>query len=209
LAGRVVRGETFPRRLSLRQLDSGGELLEDVLGVFDSRNRQVAPATLDAGVRVSSGGGLAIGLGARNLIPMSFPFADGREIRFEPQVRAGFAWAPESMPWLNLALDADLTVNASGALPDARSRQLGGGVAVRRALGALTGALRGGAFTGLLFDELEVVYTAGVEIEHLGWFIAAQGHIAPERVGIEVGSGSTRFPQSLGGRVAAGWRVRF
>lgn len=212
LAGRVLQGRTFLRRLNFREIEDGRQVLGEVFDSFDSRVRESTRMTVDAGLTYSPREWLTLGLSGRNLVPVSFPFRDGRDFDLEPQARAGLSLQPASLPWLKLMMDGDLTKNSTDTAPGFESRILGGGVEITTWIRKAALSLRGGTFVNLASEELGQVYTAGLELRYGAFFVSAEGHVTADNVDIESASIETSrrdFPERLGGSVAMGFELWF
>lgn len=212
IAGRLLQGRTFLRRINFREIEDGGQVLGEVFDSFDSRTRESTRMTMDAGLTYSPQEWVTLGLSGRNLVPVSFPYSDGGDFDLKPQARAGLSLQPTSLPWLKLMLDGDLTKNSSAAAPGYESRILGGGIEVTTRFRDAAFILRGGSFVNLASELLGQVYTAGAELHYGAFFVSIEGHVTADNVDIESASIETSrrdFPERLGGSVAMGFNLWF
>jgi hypothetical protein len=170
--------------------------------------------TIDLGVVVSPLPFLTVGLSAKNLVPVEFGFAGTSEsFGVDPQFRLGVGVS--ALGFLRFGVDVDLLETSLDDLVEGlKSRYLGGGVEFDLGGDLLGLKLRTGGFTDLSAGDSAPVWTAGIGLKFLGFFLDLNGQVAFSRVEVESsseadGSGSTRLPQRMSGSVALGFEVSF
>jgi len=179
---KALKGETRYRKYSIRDLEEGEDLIEDITEKENTKTTTQFDA--DLGILYTPFEIVSVGLMAKHLASPEFEFVSGSgadPIKLEPQVRLGVALRPFS--WLTLAADADLTTNDSEILQGYESRQVCVGGELK--LGFL--ALRAGGYKNIESDESSLVYTAGLglRIWKLGFDIS--GAMAADEQ--EIGTG--------------------
>lgn len=203
---RLLYGETFIRRFTLREIDGGVKLIGEVFDSFSQRTKTGVRVTADASVMVDPVPWLTLAISGRNLAPVAFDFSDGREFALDPQVRGGLTIRPRS--WLTLALDMDITRNRSDALPGISWQQAGVGMEIAAGWRRLRWALRGGVWTDLGDSGIDAVYTAGVELGSGEWFVALSGYVTGHNVDVEsasVNASADDFPERAGVNLSVGF----
>jgi len=154
---KALEGETRYRKYSMRDLQKGEELIDDI--TEDKNTKKTTQFDADIGILYRPFKRISVGLMAKHLASPEFEFAPGSDVapvKLEPQVRLGVALRPFKS--LILAADTDLTTNESEILDGYKSRQVGVG-AEWTPFGFL--ALRGGGYKNIESDETGWVYTAG------------------------------------------------
>ncbi|NVM26051.1 MAG: conjugal transfer protein TraF [Desulfobacterales bacterium] len=183
---KALEGETRYRKYSMRDLEEGEELIEDI--TEEKNTKRTTQFDADIGILYTPFERLSLGITAKHLASPEFDFAaesSADPIKLEPQVRLGAALRPFKS--LILAADTDLTTNESEILDGYKSRQVGVG-AEWKPFGFI--ALRVGGYNNIESDETGWVYTAGLglRIWKLGFDVS--GAMAAEEQ--EIGSGEDR-----------------
>jgi hypothetical protein len=207
-------GETFRTRLALEELENGQDLLGELFKNFGENVERTSRMTIDLGVVVSPLPFLTVGLSAKNLVPVEFGFAGTSEsFGVDPQFRLGVGVS--ALGFLRFGVDVDLLETSLDDLVEGlKSRYLGGGVEFDLGGDLLGLKLRTGGFTDLSAGDSAPVWTAGIGLKFLGFFLDLNGQVAFSRVEVESsseadGSGLTRLPQRMSGSVALGFEVSF
>lgn len=183
---KALEGETRYRRYSMRDLQRGEDLIDDISE--DENTKKTTQFDADIGILYRPFKKISVGLMAKHLASPEFEFASGSgvaPVKLEPQVRLGVALRPYKS--LTLAADTDLTTNESEILEGYESRQLGVGVEWRP-FGFL--ALRGGGYKNMESDETGWIYTAGLGLRFWKLAFDFSGAMAAEEQ--EIGSGDDR-----------------
>lgn len=183
---KALEGETRYRKYSMRDLEEGEKLIEDI--TEEKNTKRTTQFDADIGILYTPFERLSLGITAKHLASPEFDFAaesSADPIKLEPQVRLGAALRPFKS--LILAADTDLTTNESEILDGYKSRQVGVG-AEWKPFGFI--ALRVGGYNNIESDETGWVYTAGLglRIWKLGFDVS--GAMAAEEQ--EIGSGEDR-----------------
>ena len=183
---KALEGETHYRKYSMRDLEKGEDLIDDIT---DEKNtKTTSQFDADIGILYTPFEKLSLGLTAKHLASPEFEFAAGSgvdPVKLEPQVRLGVALRPFRS--LTLAADTDLTTNESDILDGYKSRQLGVGLEWMP-FGFI--ALRVGGYNNMESDETGWVYTGGLglRIWKLGFDVS--GAMAADEQ--EIGAGDDR-----------------
>ncbi|MBN1417173.1 MAG: hypothetical protein JXP34_00255 [Planctomycetes bacterium] len=197
---KLVYGITQVSSLRLRTLEDGSDVVEEL---FDDDDRKESwRFDVDAGVTVYPFDFLAVGVAGRHLAQPRFDAAGG-DYEVDPQVRAGIALFPTG--WLTLALDCDMTRNASEGLPGYASQVIGAG-AEFRLFGSL--ALRAGVSKNLVGAESPVLH-AGLGLDVWGFHLEAAGCSALDTQPIETDGSSVRIPEHMGASLLVGLEAPF
>jgi len=197
---KMVYGITQVSSLRLRTLEDGSGVVEEL---FDDDDRKESwRFDADAGVTVHPFEFLSVGIAGRHLAQPRFD-AVGGDYEVDPQVRAGVAFFPTS--WLTLALDCDVTRNASEGLPGYASQIAGAGAEF---LLFRTLALRAGISKNLANAESPVVH-AGLGLDLWGFHIEAAAESALDTQPIETDGSDVRIPEHLGASVLLGVEATF
>jgi hypothetical protein len=117
---KIVKVDTYDYSFSGRDLD-------DIDIDLDQGERNDTGVNVDIGVAKDFGNGWVAGLSVRNLIPQEYDTAEGNQFKLDPMARAGVAFRPQSLQWITLAADLDLTENDPAGL-DSETQFLGVGV---------------------------------------------------------------------------------
>jgi hypothetical protein len=148
--------------------DGVGDRIRDDLK--DRNRRRTTKFNMDFGVRATPLEWLALGLAARNVIPMDLAYAGpGGPIHVDPQIRAGLMVRP--LGFLKLGVDVDLRENESPVLPGYTMRHFGAGVEFD--LPVLK--LRVGYDENLAFAKDHGRLTAGIGLDFFGYFLLDLG----------------------------------
>jgi len=183
---KALEGETRYRKYSMRDLEKGEDLIDDIT---DEKNtKTTSQFDADIGILYTPFEKLSVGLTAKHLASPEFEFVSGSgqdPVKLEPQVRFGVALRPFKS--VTLAADTDLTTNESEILDGYKSRQVGVGLEWRP-FGFI--ALRVGGYNNMESDETGWIYTGGLglRIWKLGFDVS--GAMAAEEQ--EIGSGEDR-----------------
>ena len=183
---KALEGETRYRKYSMRDLQKGEKLIDDI--TEDRNTKKTTQFDADIGILYRPFKRISVGLMAKHLASPEFEFAPGSgvaPVKLEPQVRLGVALRPFRS--LTLAADTDLTTNESEILDGYKSRQVGAGVEWRP-FGFL--ALRGGGYKNIESDETGLVYTAGFGLRLWKFAFDLSGAMAAEEQ--EIGSGDDK-----------------
>jgi hypothetical protein len=208
-----VIGETFVKRIELRDIQDGRDIWEDILTEFKGSRRRTNRFNVDLGVSVAPIPWLTVGLSARNLLPMEFDFQEPalvEKYRTHTQYKAG---AGVSLGGIFRAeIDADLRKLGLDQLRDVRSQLVSAGAELN--LFTIL-KIRAGVYGDLAMKSPKTVVTLGVGISLFGYVkVDVFGQIAATRDQIEQasqfnGSGSDFIPSRAGAGATAGVNLKF
>jgi len=183
---KALEGETRYRKYTMRDLERGEDLIDDI--TEEKNTKKTSQLDADIGILYTPFERLSLGLTAKHLASPEFEFAAGSgadSIKLEPQVRFGVGL--RAFRWLILAADTDLTTNESEILDGYKSRQVGLGAELKPFSFI---ALRVGGYKNLESDETGWVYTAGLGLRI--WKLGLDVSYAQAAKEQEIGAGEDR-----------------
>jgi hypothetical protein len=177
---KLMFGTTFRERFDL--LDAGPIDIVEGFVNLDGTDSELSWG-IDLGLMVRPCEWLTFGVVGRNLNSPRFNLKVDGGFELEPQARFGLAITP--IERLTLALDVDLTRNASQVIEGLRSRQLGVGAEYILPIRKFWVAFRAGGYTDLQSDvNNDWAITAGLALGYGGFSLELGGGASLEDVGV-------------------------
>ena len=170
--------------------------------------------SIDLGVTVRPLDFLTIGLVGRNLLPAEFEYTGTSDsFTLDPQIRLGVGITTFGI--LNIAFDIDLLeTNLDVLINGQRQRYFGGGVEIDLGGDLLGVKIRAGGSIDLAAADANPLWSLGLDLKFLGFFLNVNGQMATSTVSVESastvnGTESVSIPEQLSGSLTLGFEVSF
>ena len=209
---KYMHGTTFNKFVRYNDIDSGGDLVDDLA---NANNRETThTVSLDLGLLVKPYDWLRFGLTARNVTSPEFDLArdpsnpTGKsKLTLDPQVRAGAAvWV---LPNWVVAFDADLTTNESELLDGYESQIVSLGTEFRIPIGPVAFALRGGAYVNAASENADAIaLTGGLGVDFLGFNLDVAVGASPKTEEVEAAN-NEKIPSRFNASAMLSYRQEF
>ena len=207
-------GETFRTEIPLDQLEEGNALLDELLESVGQNGKKTTRMSIDLGVTVRPLDFLTIGLVGRNLLPAEFEYSGTSDsFTLAPQFRLGVGITTFGI--LNIAFDIDLLETELDVLINGQpQRYFGGGVEIDLGGDLFGFKIRAGGSTDLAAADMAPLWSLGLDLKFLGFFLNVNGQMATSTVSVESastvnGTESVSIPEQLSGSLTLGFEVSF
>ncbi|RME82230.1 MAG: hypothetical protein D6785_08100 [Planctomycetota bacterium] len=180
---KLIQGITFNRFIFAKDAQNMDKILQEIYNDLDRQRKRTWQFSIDLGVMAKLGM-IQVGLTGRNLIPTQYDTKVGKDLRIQPQARAGVAL---NLDWIVVALDIDLNPNGSDTFSKFDSQMISAGVEVIPLdLGIFSLALRAGIYRNLAEPREKEVYTLGFGISL--WMLTIEGSASVDAKAIKSGN---------------------